>query len=666
MKKRLLLIPLAVGMMLASCNTSSSNNNSSNTGDNTSESDNKNENNDGEDTTITPSIKEDEYEDGDYSYTYISDYESFIDDSINSTLSNSSLPSSYTSLAEGEVEITSSGDYLLEGTYSSITLNLTEEGAVHLFFKGVTISDVKKALTSEDNDQTTYLIITVLEDSKITTSKNSFDLSTTLFINGSSTLTVSSETKSAIKTSKNVFIKDTSLTLSTLTMEEGHAISAEAIYAKDATINVLTAGKDGLHAEIDDVGLTSYVNSSGYVYLSNVNYTYSGYGDAIQADSFLYINEGNYNVTTTPHFVAYGSNEATEYEITDSDDFKYKKSGDSYYKVASENRGVSGTYALVNSVKGFKVGEIDQENSDGTSIDIDSELYLTFIKGGTFVFNTADDSIHTNQGSNVIEEATMTFDTLDQAIQSDGPTTITDSKIVINSSYEGIEGSSIHLNGDSNDVSIVASDDGMNAASDYYENDKDFYRLVMNINAGKLKVVAGGDGLDSNGAIYFNGGTSYVEGSSQGGDSPLDSAESNENSEDHGVYMNGGNVIATGTNGMLESPQTSSSQYSIVYTSSTTFTKGDALNVTDSDNNILFTTTITNSGNSIILSSSSFINEGKYTIYLNGTALETIEITSKVTTSGTTSGNNNRPGEGGPGQGGNQGGNPGGDRPGNN
>lgn len=649
MKKRLLLIPLAVGLMLTSCNsTSNNNNNSSNTGDNTTES--------GEDTTITPSVKEDTYKDGDYSYNYISDYESFIDDSVTTTLANASLPSSYTLLEEGEVSITEAGDYLLEGNYETITLALKEAGSVHLFFKGVTISDVKKALVSDDSDLTTYLIITILEDSEITTTKNSFDLSTTLFINGSGTLKVTSQEKSAIKTSKNVFIKDTILTLATLTMEEGHGVSAESIYAKDATINVTTAGKDGLHAEIDDVGLTTYVNSSGYVYLSNVNYTYLGYGDAIQADSFLYINEGNYNVTTTPHFVAYGSTEASEYEITDSDDFKYKKSGDTYYKVASENRGKSGTYALVNSVKGFKVGEIDQEDSDGTSIDIDSELYLTYIKGGTFIFNTADDSIHTNQGSNIIEKSIMTFDTLDQAIQSDGPTTITNSNIVINSSYEGIEGSSIHLNGEDNDVSIISSDDGMNAASDYYETDKDFYRLVMNINAGKLKVVAGGDGLDSNGAIYFNGGTSYVEGSSQGGDSPLDSAESNENTEDHGIYMNGGNVMATGTNGMLESPQTSSSQYSIVYTSSTTFTKGDAINVTDSDNNIIFTTTITNSGNSIILSSSSFVNGGKYTIYLNGTALETITISSKVTTSGTSQDGNNQPGGNNPGQGGNQGG----------
>lgn len=673
MKKKF-LIPLAAALLIASC-TSTNNNNSSNgndsSNDNTNQKDDnkENENNgdngnnnsdsNGEDTTITPSEKE-SYEDNGYTYTPITDYDSFISDEVSNVLSNSSLPSTYTSLTDSKVEITSGGNYLLNGTYEKITLNVTDSTSVHLYFNNVTIISSSKGIVSDDDDTTTYLVITLLSDTNntISSTKNSIDLTTSLFINGSGNLNVTSSSKNAIKTSKNVYIKDSNLTLKTETYEEGHGISAEAIYGKDATLDVTLAGKDGLHAEIGDYNLTSYVNSSGYVYLDNITYSYQGYGDGIQADSFVYINGGNYEISNEAHFVAYGSTEASEYEITDSDDFKYKKSGDSYYKVASESRGVNGTYAMVNSVKGIKVGEIDQEDDEGNSTDIVSEYYSTYIKDATMTFNTPDDSIHTNLGSNLIETSSITISTLDQGIQSDGPTTITNSDIDILTSYEGIEGSSIHLNGEDNDVSIISSDDGMNSATDYLSTDPDFYRIVMNINAGKLKVIANGDGLDSNGSININGGEIYVEGSSQGGDSPLDSAEQNENSSDYGIYVNGGELIATGTNGMLESPKTSSTQNSIVYTSSTTFTKGDTINVFDSNDNLILTTTLTNSGNSMILSSPSFEIGESYKIYLSSTLLDTITLTSKVT-SNSNNNNGGRPGEGGPGQGGNQGNNPG-------
>lgn len=661
MKKKF-LIPLASALLISSCTLTNNNvdtdKDSSNdtnqkddnkNNDNNYISDNGNNNYDsnGSDTTITPNEKE-SYEDNGYTYTSITDYDSFIKDEVSNVLDNATLPSTYETLTDSKIEITKGGNYLLNGSYEKITLNVTDSTSVHLYFNNVTITSTSKAIVSDEDDTTTYLVITLLSDTvnEVKSSKNSFDLSTSLFINGSGELSVTSESKNAIKTSKNVYIKDSSLTLETSTYEEGHGISAEAIYGKDATIDVTKAGKDGLHAEIGDYDLTSYVNSSGFVYLDNITYSYYGYGDGIQADSFVYINKGSYDISSEAHFVLYNSEEAAAYEINDADDFKYKKSGDSYYKVASENRGVSGTYAMVNSVKGIKVGEIDQEDSEGNSFDIVSEYYLTYIKDATLTINTPDDSIHTNLGSNLIENSSLTISTLDQGIQSDGPTTITSSDVNILTSYEGIEGSSIHLNGEDNDISIVSSDDGMNAATDYLAADKDFYRIVMNINAGKVKVIANGDGLDSNGSININGGEVYVEGSSKGGDSPLDSAEVNENSTDYGIYINGGELIATGTNGMLESPKTSSKQNSIVYTSSTTFNKGDTINVFDSSDNLILTTTLTNSGNSMILSSPNFEIGESYKIYLSSSLLDTVTLSTTVTSNSNNKNNGNRPGNG--------------------
>jgi len=394
-------------------------------------------------------------------------------------------------------------------------------------------------------------------------------------------------------------------------------------------------GKDGLHAEIADAGLTSYVNSAGFVYLNNVTYKYLGEGDGIQADSYVYINSGTFNIENTGHFVLYGSEQATTYGITDSDDFKFKvDSLGNCYKIDSEQRGKSGTYALANSVKGIKVGEIDQESTDGTTIDIDSEFYECVINNANMTMKTIDDSIHVNQGSLNVDETTISASTLDQALCSDGPLTINNSNITISESYEGIQGSSIHINGDETIVKITSSDDGMNASSDYYTSSNDsFYRLQLNINAGLVNVVAGGDGLDSNGSLNINGGNVYIEGSSTGGDSLLDSAESSENSQDNGISINGGNLISTGSSGMLESPKNTSSQNVIVY-SGDTFSSGSTIALKDASYNTLISTTVTNSGQAIILSSPSLTLGSTYYIYVNDTNKASVTISSVITTSG--------------------------------
>lgn len=617
-------------------------------------------------TTITPE-ETDDYEDAGYSFSYIEDYSTAVEtSSIETLLADTTLPDTYTTISDEEASITEAGSYYLTGSgTTSILLALTTAGNVHLYLDGATLSGASKAIESDSSDLTSQLTITLLNSSTntISTTKNSMDLTCDLVINGSGTLAITSSGKSTIKTSKACYVGAVTLTLNAQGYEDGHGISAETIYAKSATINVQDCGKDGLHAEIADAGLTSYVNSAGFVYLDTVTFTYVGEGDGIQADSFLYIKDGSYNITTSAHFVAYGSDEATEYEITDSDDFKYTYSNGTYTKVESEMRGVSGTYAMANSVKGFKVGEIDQEDDDGNSTDISSQYYEIAIDGGTFTFDTDDDCIHTNLGSLVLTDANITASTLDQPLSSDGPLTINDSTVNITDCYEGIQGSSIHINGDSTNISINASDDAINASTDYLEEDTTFYRIQLNINAGYVKAVGGGDGLDSNGCININGGTVYVEGASSGAESPIDSAEATENSQDYGVYVYGGTLLATGSSEMLESPRDSSTQNILVYGATSAFSAGTVISVQDSSGSTLISYTCTNGGAAIILSSPDFVLNSTYSIYLNGTKATDVTLTSLITTSGNVSagtGQNGFPGGGD--QGGDQGGGPGGDQ----
>lgn len=670
MKKKTMFLSLLALVALASCNTgtnSSSEKGSSNTAnmttgvpstgtsegglDTSGSTTDTDDENTAEDTTISAN-KIDSYSDGDYTFNYIEDYGTYVTDDVKAKIENTWLPETYTEVADSELTITAAGDYYFKGEYTSITLKVAEAGEVHLFFDSATFIGAKKAIEAKSSDLTTTLTITLIEgtENAISSTKNSIDVLSDVVINGKGTLAITSAEKSAIKTEKTAYVSNSTLKLEAQADEDGHGISAESFYGFDATINILDAGKDGIHCEIDDVGLTKYVNSAGFAYLSNVDFTYVGQGDGIQADSFAYIEGGNYDVSNEAHFVAYGSEEAATEGITDSDDFKYKLNNDgTYSKVDSEQRGRSGTYAMLNSVKGIKVGLIDQEetvDSITTETDVESEYYDLTIKDATIVLDTQDDGLHVNGGSIHLDDATITASSLDQPICADGPVTIDDSKIDIKTSYEGIQGSSIHINGSKTDIDIVSSDDGMNASSDYATVDTDFYALKMIVNGGTLNVNAGGDGLDSNGSLIFNGGNSYVQGSPNGGDSPLDSAESNENSRDHGIYVNGGNLVAIGSNGMLESPQTSSSQYSIVY-SSCSISSSDVLTVLDGTETLL-SLTAGKSASAMILSSPKFEKGKSYTIQSNGKDLTTVTLTSIVTTVGGSSGGNH----GGPGGGG--------------
>ena len=95
---------------------------------------------------------------------------------------------------------------------------------------------------------------------------------------------------------------------------------------------------------------------------------------------------------------------------------------------------------------------------------------------------------------------------------------------------ECIEGTYIQING--GDITINASDDGINAASKSSE-----YTPTFEMNDGTLKVTMGAgdtDGIDSNGNIYVNGGTIDVS-----GQSTFD--------YDGTAQYNGGTIIENGT-----------------------------------------------------------------------------------------------------------------------
>lgn len=445
-----------------------------------------------------------------------------------------------TEIPEDAVEVPSSsakvnltgGVYVLNGEYSA-GIEITAETDVHIYLSGATVSNTKKAfsVSKGDTDDDVSVIITVVGDTVnaiTSTTKNAFDSDILTYINGSGTLNVVSNGNNGVKVNSSLVIVDATINITSA----NQGVSAHSLTAKDCTINVLAAAKDGIHAEMDDE-ITAWTSSDGYVALFNVNFTASVQGDGIQADTFVYIDGGEYDITTQGEFVSYSEwqSDSENYDLT-TDDFKYAKSGsDVYTKKASKtinNSNITSLYALVQSSKGIKVGEIDYE-TDGTEYTVADGDYYIIIVGGNFTINSSDDAIHVNSGNLTVNGGTFAITTLDDGLTSDLLTKINGGTITVYACFEGIEGGQVVINGGT--ITLTCNDDGINASSDDAAVSK-----YITVTGGTVIVNAQGDGIDSNGTAEISGGTVYVFGPTAGGNSALDSEGS--------VLISGGTVVA--------------------------------------------------------------------------------------------------------------------------
>lgn len=575
-------------------------------------------------------------EEGTYSYSGDNDADK------ETLLEEETAPDTYDAFT-GNV-ISAAGNYLISGTYESgLEISAAKGTKVHLFLSNAAISSSSgKALYTDNKSMT--VIITVLTGTSNTVTNdyedtNALHVKGDLYINGDGTLTVTSKQKSAIKASGYLGIKNAKI----ITSSKEHGFSGEEVYAEDADLSAATTEKDGIHAEQDidnsDGETYTWSGETGYIKLNNVAFAFDGYGDGIQADSFLYVYGGTYDITTHGTFISQSVYNADpdSYDI-DSDDWRYILKNGVYTKIASDYMGSEAKYALANGVKGMKVGEIayDSDGDDEDDKTITGEDYYLFIGGGANITaNTQDDAVKCNYGDITIDASYLTIDAYDDGASADGITTITNSTVKINSCYEGLEGEQVILKGDANNIQIDSEDDGINAASDYYSD------LKIQIEGGYVYVNADGDGLDSNGYLNITGGTVVVDGPSDGGNSALDT--------ETGIYLDGGTVLASGSSGMLETPSSQSTQYCLVYSGSS-LNSGTVISLKDSSGNTLLSHTLVKTAQAFTISSPDIGKGSSYTLYSGSSSLAVFTVSAIVTSSGTSSsGNTNTGGNGGQG-----------------
>ena len=537
------------------------------------------------------------------------------------------------------VEISKEGTYLFVGNYGGIkttkaSLNL------HFIFKGATFTNSDGVAIDCQDKKVSSLIITLADGTTNSVTNGGDDVNAihvkggTLAINGKGTLNVTSNSKSAIKSGKQIQIVDATLILSAA----NHAVTGSAITASNCTINVTAAGKDGINAECDDYTAQKNFTDDGFVCLTGVNYTCDVRGDGIQANTVVYVDGGNYNIKTTGNFVRKTAENMAEYDMTASD-FKYVSSGGDYKRIASDEAGrytSSNLYGLSQGCKGIKVSEIEytEKDDDGNKKDVVvyNADYLIAIASGTFNIDSTDDAIHTNRGNLLIENGTFTLSTYDDGITSDNLTKISGGDITISNCYEGIEGAYVEISGGK--INVKSSDDGINAASDVA-------KIVEHIiiSGGEITVDASGDGIDSNGSILISGGTVIVHGPTSGGDAGLDA--------DRGIVVTGGTLFVTSTLGMVETPASNSTQYVVSYAHKSTISAGSTVSLKDKKGNVLVSVEVQKNCQSIIISSPDIEMGSTYYVYGNEKKLTSFKVSSIITTIG--SSGNAFPSGGGPG-----------------
>ena len=516
---------------------------------------------------------------------------------------NTAIPEDATVINGSETNYTikEAGSYVLTGEFPAGVTVKASIGEVHIYLNGATInSDSDNALAVKKGNNVIITAVSDTENTITSSGKNALNSNSDLYINGTGTLNVTSTEKNAIKVDSALKIVDATINLTSA----NHGVSAYSFAAKDCKITVLSATKDGIHAEMDDE-ITAWTMTDGYVVLFNVDYTCDVLGDGVQADTFVYIDGGNYNIKTTANFVSYTEWQANadNYDLT-ADDFRYAKSGNEYVKKSSKTiSSITNLYAMEQGTKGIKVGEIDYETDDGTVTVTDGNYYI-IIADGTFTINSADDAIHANSGNVTINGGTFTIATLDDGVTADALAKINGGVITVTECFEGVEGGYVEINGGK--ITLTCADDGINAAADDTS-----VKEYVKINGGFITIDAEGDGIDSNGTAQITGGTVYVFGPTAGGNSALDSEGT--------VVVSGGTVIAVSREAM----DAISFGTPYVYATNVTLTKDSTISI---NGVVSVKVPKTYSGATVYISSASLTSGTSYTVTL-GSLTKTVTAT---------------------------------------
>lgn len=472
------------------------------------------------------------------------------------------------------VTITDEGTYILRGSLNDgrIVVNAAKEDKTQLVLDGVSVNSATSApiyILQADK-----VFITLAEGTENTLSNGgSFEqvddnnIDGVIFskedvtFNGSGSLTVTSPAGHGIVSKDELTVTGGSYTVSSAS----HGLSGkDSVCIAEGTMHI-TAGKDGIHAENNDDA------SMGYIYIESGSFTVSAEGDGISSANAMQIDGGTFDIVSGG-----GSENGT------------KQTSDNWGGFMGGGMG-GGRPGMGGRSESAATADASEESSSIKGLKAAGDLV---INGGSYSINAADDAVHSNTDLTVTG-GSFNIATGDDGFHADETLTVTAGTIQITESYEGLEG--LHIKVSGGDITLNASDDGLNAAGGTDQSgfggirgDQFGGRGGMGggmsagngsivISGGNLAVTASGDGIDANGTLEITGGCTTVCGPTQGDTATLD--------YDTSAVISGGTFIGTGASGMAQT--FSASEQGVIALQVGSQSAGTQIKVMDSQGNVL-------------------------------------------------------------------------------
>lgn len=567
------------------------------------------------------------------------DLDSTWDESNTTTItcsgSSASIDGEGAAASGSTITITTGGTYLLKGSLDDgqIVIDAGKEDVIHLILDGISVTNSTSAAingiqsekviitladgsTNELTDGTTYQYEDTAQDEPNAALFSKDDL----VINGSGSLKVTGNYQDGIRSKDDLTIISGTLDV---TAKEDGIKGKDSVVIKDAALTV-TSEADGIKASNDTD------TEKGYIAIEGGTYKITAGNDGIQAETILQISGGTFHIETG----GTSANASTKENGDINEGWGQWGKGQRGQTGSEETTAKMQVTSTASQIT--ETGETSNEATNQISNETSNETEVTstetstsakglkglaaiFITAGTFEIDSSDDSIHSN-GDIAITDGTINLSSGDDGIHADSNLAISGGTLDIAKSYEGLEGLTVDISGGT--IKLTASDDGINSAggndssslegrpgANSFATNGDAY---IRISDGTVYVNAEGDGLDSNGSLFINGGTVLVCGPVSTGNGALDYDGTGE--------ITGGTLIATGSTGMAQSLTDNSTQANILVYYDELQASGTLINLSDENNTSLFSFAPGKDYQSVLISTPGLETGSSYTLSGGGSA----------------------------------------------
>lgn len=466
-----------------------------------------------------------------------------------------------------------------------------------------------------------------------------------LTVNGTGSLVVNGNFNEGLTCKNDLVIVKSDITVNSV----GNGIKGvDSIAVKDAKLNI-TSNSDGLKSDnTDDL-------SKGFVYLCDSVIKICADEDGIQAETDLTCNGdndiqitsgGGFTLNTDSHNDDFGGGFGERRDFGGQNERDIPKGGaipDSEGRIAEykppvldgENR--ENPQRFNGEAPPDFNGEMPPEppdfHDDFSEISSDEDTVsskgiksagIIKICGGNFKIDSCDDAIHAD-GSIEISDGSFSLSSGDDAIHSGDSLDISGGQIDVVTSYEGLEAAFINISG--GDINVNASDDGINASDGTPQGGMGTKCDVdVTISGGCVNISADGDGIDSNGTMHFLGGDVNVYGPTNDGNSAIDG--------NGDILIDGGNLAAFGSSGMLEIPSDTSKQNFVVICLDEYADSDSEITIIDENGESVFSGKSPKKFDSVIVSNSDLQMNSTYTVKLNDVEIDSFTVESTASNVG--------------------------------